>query len=248
MNFLTTENVSLTRGDAAILSDISCRFGPTGSIAVVGPNGAGKSTLLKLLAGVVAPSEGAICIGAEDIQHMPAAARARTIGYVPQSFQPHWDLTVTDLVQLGAERGPQPAFSSVAGDAMVRFGLSALRERRWSTLSGGEQARVLLAMVLAVEPPFLVADEPGASLDIRHRIDLVDILIRRSASSLSIVAMHDLDLAFRFFDRVVVIDRGRIALDGRPGDLIKDVRLDAIFGVTFERLASSDGLLLRAVR
>jgi ABC-type cobalamin/Fe3+-siderophores transport system ATPase subunit len=248
MNCLSAENVSLTRGDAAILSNISCRFGQTGSIAVVGPNGAGKSTLLKLLAGVIPPSEGAICIGAEDLQQMPAAARARTIGYVPQSFQPHWDLTVTDLVQLGAERGPRPAFSFVADDAMARFGLSTLRDRRWSTLSGGEQARVLLAMVLAVEPPFLVADEPGASLDIRHRIDLVDILVRRSTGSLSIVAMHDLDLAFRFFDRVVVINRGRIALDGPPADLIKDVRLDAIFGVTFERLASSGGLLLRAVR
>ena len=146
---------------------------------------------------------------------MPAAARARTIGYVPQYFQPHWDLTVIDLVRLGAERGPD-SLSSTAEQALVRFELAALRERRWSTLSGGEQARVLLAMVLAIDPPLLIADEPGASLDIRHRIDLVDILVRRSHNSLSIVAMHDLDLAFRFFDRVLVIDRGRIALGCSP--------------------------------
>ena len=136
--------------------------------------------------------------------------------------------------------------SSTAEQALVRFELAALRERRWSTLSGGEQARVLLAMVLAIDPPLLIADEPGASLDIRHRIDLVDILVRRSHNSLSIVAMHDLDLAFRFFDRVLVIDRGRIALDGPPGELIEDLRLDAIFEVTFERLATPHGTVLRA--
>jgi iron complex transport system ATP-binding protein len=247
MKSLSTDRVSLTRNKVAILSDIGCRLGPIGSIAVIGPNGAGKSTLLKLLAGVVPPSEGAICIGGEDIAQMPAATRARTIGYVPQYFQPHWDLTVIDLVRLGAERGPDP-FSSIAEQALVRFELAALRERRWSTLSGGEQARVLLAMVLAIDPPLLIADEPGASLDIRHRIDLVDILVRRSRNSLSIVAMHDLDLAFRFFDRVLVVDNGRIVLDAPPRDLIDDRRLDAVFGVTFERLASSDGLSLRAKR
>ena len=107
MKSLSADGVSLTRNKVAILSDIGCRMGQIGSIAVIGPNGAGKSTLLKLLAGVVPPSEGAIRIGGEDIAQMPAAARARTIGYVPQYFQPHWDLTVIDLVRLGAERGPE---------------------------------------------------------------------------------------------------------------------------------------------
>src|SRR5262249_11260024 len=123
--------------------------------------------------------------------------------------------------------------------------LSTLRGRRWSTLSGGERARVLLAMVLVVDPPVLLADEPGASLDIRHRLDVVQALVRRK-DRLSIVVMHDLDLAFRFFERVIVLDRGRVIADEPARTLFDDARLDAAFGVKFERLTTSDGVLLHA--
>jgi ABC-type cobalamin/Fe3+-siderophores transport system ATPase subunit len=101
--------------------------------------------------------------------------------------------------------------------------------------------------VLVVDPPVLLADEPGASLDIRHRIDLVQVLAARARERLSVVVMHDLDLAFRFFDRVIVVEGGRIAADGPARELINDPRLDATFNVTFERLPTAQGLLLRAV-
>ncbi len=101
------------------------------------------------------------------------------IGYLPQHFEPHWNLSVAELVQLGAERAQHLKGDAVA-TAMTAFELVALQHRRWSTLSGGERARVLLAMVLVVEPPALLADEPGASLDIRHRIGVVQALVRRS--------------------------------------------------------------------
>lgn len=246
MTTLAAERLVLKRGGATLIDGLSLALGPTGAVAVIGPNGAGKSMLIKMFGGVEQPSAGQIRIGGHDLAQLSGAARAKLIGYVPQYFEPHWNLTVDDLLQLGAERAGGVSADATQGVA-AQFELAGLRERRWSTLSGGERARVLLAMVLAVDPPVLLADEPGASLDIRHRIDLVQALAKRARDRLSVVVMHDLDLAFRFFDRVIVIERGRIAADGPAGELVSDPRLDAVFGVTFERLPTAQGPLLRAV-
>jgi len=102
-------------------------------------------------------------------------------------------------------------------------------------------------LVLVVDPPVLLADEPAASLDIRHRIDVVEALVRRAASRLSVAVMHDLDLAFRYFERVIVMDRGSIVADGPAHDIVRHPHLDSTFGVTFERLRTPHGILLRAL-
>ena len=245
MTAITAENLMLKRGGATIVPDLSLTLGPTGSVAVIGPNGAGKSMTLKMLAGIETPSGGRVRIGDRDLTQLSSKARAQAIGYLPQHFEPHWDLTVEDLVRLGAERADNLPESAIE-TAMATFELMAFRERRWSTLSGGERARVLLAMVLVVDPPVLLADEPAASLDIRHRIDVVETLVRRATDRLSVVVMHDLDLTFRYFERVIVLVRGRIVADGLARQLIEDECLDAAFGVTFERLKTPHGLLLRA--
>ena len=245
MTTIAADALVLKRGAATIIAGLTVALGPTGSVAVIGPNGAGKSMMLKMLAGIETPTAGQIRIGGHDLAQLSAAERARAIGYVPQHFEPHWDLLVADLVRLGAERAGR-APDALIESVMATFELGAFRERRWSTLSGGERARVLLAMVLAVDPPALLADEPAASLDIRHRIDVVQTLVRRASDRLSVVVMHDLDLTFRFFERVIVMDRGRILADGFARDLIDDARLDAAFGVTFERLKTAHGPLLRA--
>jgi iron complex transport system ATP-binding protein len=203
MTVLSADGLFLRRGGASLLSGISLSLGPTGSVAVVGPNGAGKSMLLKVLAGILAPTTGQVRIGDQDLARLSGAARARQIGYLPQYFEPHWDLTVADLVRLGAERAGNLT-TDAAEKVTATFELAALRGRRWSTLSGGERARLLLAMVLAVDPPVLLADEPAASLDIRHRIDAVRSLVRRG-----------------------------------------DDRLDAAFGIRFERLKNGHYSLLR---
>jgi ABC-type cobalamin/Fe3+-siderophores transport system ATPase subunit len=202
MTEITAHGLTLTRGGATILSDLSVTLGPHESVAIIGPNGAGKSMLLRSLAGVLVPSTGEVRIGDVDLAQVPRAVRARTIGYLPQTFEPHWDLTVTDLVTLGAERAGHPVKGAVDA-ALVTFELASLQGRRWSTLSGGERARVLLAMVLVIDPPVLLADEPGASLDVRHRLELVQALVQRRTRHLTVVVMHDLDLAFRFFQRIV---------------------------------------------
>ena len=247
MTAIVADDLVVRRGAATLLSGLSLASGSTGSIAVIGPNGAGKSTLLKVLAGIEPPTSGRVWIGDRDLATLSNTVRARTIGFLPQYFEPHWDLSVAELVRLGAERGGQPAAGAL--DRMTTtFELSDLQRRRWSTLSGGERARVLLATVLVVDPPVLLADEPAAALDIRHRLDVIAALAQRGKDRLSIVVVHDLDLAFSFFERIVVLDRGTVVADGPAARLIDDPVLDATFGVRFERLKTVDGWLLRAAR
>ena len=247
MTRLVADHLVVKRGGATLLDDLSLSLGATGSVAIIGPNGAGKSTLLKVLAGIEKPSSGTVRVGDRDLVSLSSTSRAQTIGFLPQYFDPHWDLTVQELVRLGAERSDHLSVDAV--DKVIdTFELGGLGRRRWSTLSGGERARVLLAAVLVVDPPVLLADEPAASLDIRHRLDVIATLTRRGSDRLSVVVVHDLDLAFRFFERVIVMDRGRIAIDAPAGSLIEDRRLDAVFKVRFERLKTPDGPLLRAMR
>jgi len=186
-------------------------------------------------------------LGRRNLADLPAAQRVQEIGFLPQHFEPHWDLSVAELLEIGAGRT-----RSLPVDALektkVAFELGGLERRRWSTLSGGERARVLLAMVLVVDPPVLLADEPAASLDIRHRLDLVQALAERGEEKLSIVVVHDLDLAFSFFDRVVLLANGELIADEPADRLVSDPRLDDAFGVRFERLRAGEGWHLRACR
>jgi iron complex transport system ATP-binding protein len=246
MTIIRAEHLIMRRGHAEILSDVSVSFELTGTTAIIGPNGAGKSTLLKVLAGILRPTAGRVLLRGDDIAKLSDAARTRAVGYLPQQFQPYWDLGVADLVRLGLERGQKQAQGSL-DSLMTQFELADMGKRRWSTLSGGEGARVLLAMVLAGDPVVLLADEPGSSLDVRHRIALLRSLIQRSRESCSVVVMHDLDLAFRFFDRILLLKHGRIVADAPPHELINDPCLDEVFDVRFERLETAHGPLLRAI-
>jgi iron complex transport system ATP-binding protein len=245
MTGISVDSLLVRRNGATLLDGLSLSLKPTESVAIIGPNGAGKSTLLKTLAGIDKPDGGTIHVGDRDLAALGHGERARTIGYLPQYFGPHWDLTVAELVRLGAKRSDRLAAGAIEA-VTERFELAVLGRRRWSTLSGGERARVLLATVLVVDPPILLADEPAASLDIRHRLDVIRALTTRRPDRLSVVVVHDLDLAFTFFERVVVIDRGKVVADGPAKALIDDMRIDEAFSVHFDRLKTPDGWLLRA--
>lgn len=245
MTVLSARELSVVRGSRALLDRLSLDLGTTGSIALVGPNGAGKSTLLRLLAGLDRPDSGSVRLDGTDLGALSAVQRSRRIGYLPQHFEPHWDLTAGQLVELGAHRLEGLGAAAIR-NVLESHALRDLADRRWSTLSGGERGRVLLAMVLVGDPPLLLADEPAAALDIRHRLDVAALLAARGRERLSVVVVHDLDLAFRFFDRVVVLDGGKVAADGPAAQLLHDERLDAAFGVRFERVATTAGYSLVA--
>ena len=245
MTEIAAEDLVVRRGAATLLDRLSLSFAATGSVALIGPNGAGKTTLLKVLAGLETPTSGRVHLGPVDLATMSKSMRARAIGFLPQHFEPHWDLTVMQLVDLGAQRIGHVSQGALEATTTA-FELAGLLARRWSTLSGGERARVLLAMVLVTDPPILLADEPAAALDIRYRLDVIRALAERGRDRLSVVVVHDLDLAFRFFERVVVVVDGRIAIDGPAADVIGDKQLDAAFGVRFERLRTEQGWVLSA--
>lgn len=247
MSAIAAEKLVVRRGRSTLLRDLSLSFDATNSVAIIGPNGAGKSTLLKVLAGIEAPTEGQVRLGRRTLTDLSASVRARTIGFLPQHFEPHWDLDVADLLEIGAGRVRDLPADAVA-KTTAAFELGGLERRRWSTLSGGERARVLLAMVLVVDPPVLLADEPAASLDIRHRLDVVEALAARGRDRLSVVVVHDLDLAFSSFERVVLLANGELVADQPAARLVADARLDEAFGVRFERVRAGEGWHLRACR
>jgi iron complex transport system ATP-binding protein len=201
---------------------------------LVGPNGAGKSTLLRLLAGLTTPTRGSVRLDERDLAILEPSERARLIGLVPQQFTPCWDYSARDIIELAGTRAPvrrQP-LAAIA----KRLELGAFLERRWSTLSGGERARVTLGAVLVCEPPVLLADEPGASLDVRHRVRLLELLASLARERVCLVALHDLELAAAYCERLIVLADGRVQIDGSTVQVARSTDLDRVFGVQFQRV------------
>lgn len=242
LSTFAADHLVLHHRGCKVVDDVSLTLPARGAIALIGPNGAGKSSLLSMLAGLQPPSAGTVRWNATPFHHLPIKERARRIGYMPQRFAPHWDITLTELLQM------RLGSAAPVEGVLHQHGLGNFAMRRWNTLSGGEQARGLMAAVLATDPPVLLADEPGAALDVRHRLELVEALALRGQDRLVVVVMHDLDLAFAHFDRVIAMHHGRIAQDRPASELLADPALDAVFQVQFDRIDAAPGTVLRARR
>jgi len=243
---LRATHVSATLGGRRILDGVDLAVTAGEFIGVVGPNGAGKTTLLRAIAGLV-PAAGKIVLGEGPLAGLPLAERAKRLSYLPQGHLFHWPLPVADIVALGRLPRGAGADLSVADRAAVEramqaTGVTEFAHRAVTTLSGGERARVALARVLATEAPLVLADEPTASLDPRYQLLVLDILKRHAAGGGAVVAvLHDLGLAGRYADRVVVIDQGRLVVDGHPADVLTRDLLADRFGVAAEIVALPGG-------
>ena len=203
--------------------------------AICGPNGAGKSTLLAALGGLIAPDQGEVVLGGVPLAAMPARARARAIGYLPQTPELAWDIDVATLVGLGRLpwRTSLEDDRAAVAEALATLDLEHLADRPVSRLSGGERARALLARVLAGRPRWILADEPLAALDLGHQAALLERLRALADGGIGVVVvLHDLASAINRADRVVVLDRGGIAADDGPERALSPQRLAAIWGVT----------------
>jgi iron complex transport system ATP-binding protein len=250
MTLLRVERLSVILGRRPVLSGIDLDL-PSGRLTVViGPNGAGKTTLLRALAGLEPLQEGVVTLDGTALSRLAPGRRARSIAYLPQSGRSAWPLPVRDVVALGRlPHGERPGALPERGEeavsrAIASLSLEGFEARPVTELSGGERARALLARALATQAPVLLADEPVAALDPRHQLIVLEVLRRHAAAGALVVAvMHDLALAARFADEIVLLDRGRIAATGRPAEVITQARLASAFGIS-ATVTVADGEIL----
>jgi ABC-type cobalamin/Fe3+-siderophores transport system ATPase subunit len=235
---LTGEGLTVhyRRGDRPALRGVSVRLEPGAVIAIVGPNGSGKTTLLRALTGAAPLSEGGVTVLGRPLAEWRARDLARVIGVVAQREETVFPLLVRDTVALGryAHLGPVAAAGDgdrrIVEDAMQRADVAEFATRRTDTLSGGEWQRVRIARALAQEPRALLLDEPTASLDVRHEMEVFELIRRLAGEGIgSLVVSHHLNLAARYADRMLLLDRGEAVAEGSPAEVLRPETVSAVF-------------------
>lgn len=239
-------------GGRPALEDVSFDVEKGELVAIVGPNGAGKSTLLRVVLGFVPLQRGEVTIGGRAPSSVARRELARIAAFVPQGHEAELAFTVREMVAMGrtphlGRIEPERAIDREAIDEAMRdTDLASLATRRFDELSGGERQRALLARAFAQRAPLLVLDEPNASLDLRHAWELLALLRKRvDGGATAIAALHDLELAARFCDRMVVLDGGRVAALGAPRDVLTPELLATVFGVVAEVERDGDAVRVR---
>ncbi|MDP1631523.1 MAG: ABC transporter ATP-binding protein [Caulobacter sp.] len=228
----TIENLVVRQGDRLAVNGASLSAAAGELVGVLGPNGSGKTTLLRGGLGLLKAEAGTARLAGHALQGLSEAARARLAGYLPQERRIGWNLGSLEIAALGAPDLPPARARAVAADMLERVGLAGFEARGVLEMSGGERARVLLARLLATRAPLLVADEPAAGLDPDAQLLTLDLLRGEAARGAAVVVtLHDLTLAARFCDRLVVMSHGRIAADGPPATALASAVLSAVFGL-----------------
>jgi len=225
-------------GGTLILDGVDCPV-PAGSVTgLLGPNGAGKTSLLQLLAAVAAPHAGTVLLDGASLHALPRKERARRLAFVEQSAATDLPLTVLDVVLLG--RMPYRSMLAGTGGEDLRIarrslgavGLEAFAGRRYSTLSGGERQRVQLAKALAQEPEVLLLDEPTNHLDVNAQLSTMELVRNLAAGGVGMLAaLHDINLAASYCDRVIVLHQGRVAAAGPTAEVLVPALIRRVYGV-----------------
>ncbi|MFF9349035.1 ABC transporter ATP-binding protein [Streptomyces sp. NPDC014734] len=235
---LAVDGVTLTAGAHRLVRDVSLHAGPGEVIGLVGPNGSGKSSLLRAVYRVLRPDTGQVRVDGADAWSLPVRTLARTLAAVVQESAAGFDLSVREVVAMGRTPHKSLFTGDTAEDArliesaLAAVDATALADRPFDRLSGGERQRVLIARALAQQPALLVLDEPTNHLDIRHQLDVLGVL--RELPATVLVALHDLNLAAYYCDRLYVLRDGEVTASGPPAEVLTAQLLQEVYGVTGE--------------
>lgn len=230
---LEARDITVRIGHCPIIDTACLTLMPGEVVGFLGPNGAGKSTLLRAVAGVIG-HEGTVTLQGRPAAGLTRRERARMLAYLPQQGRVEWAISVREVVALGRHAfAASPADTQAVDAAMAQTGIASIADRSAKVVSGGELARVLLARALAAEAPLLLADEPVAGLDPFQQLAVMEILRNRAASGTGVLAvLHDLTLAARFCDRVIVMHEGRIVGNGPPHSVLTAPLLEQVFRIS----------------
>ena len=239
---IEAQDIAIRFGPTTVLEGVNLVMRPGEMVGLVGPNGSGKTTLLKVLANLRAPEGGSVRYAGRPAAEIGARELARRIAYLAQGGAVHWPMRVEALVALGrlphrrAFQGLDAADRSAIERAMLAADVVALRARTMGQVSGGERMRILLARALAVDAHILLADEPIAALDPLHQLQVMDLLRSTAGQGRGvIVVLHDLALAARFCDRLILLAQGRILVEGPPAQVLTDLHIARAYGVEVVR-------------
>jgi len=250
MSALSVTGLTLDLAGRTVLSEVSLSLAPGEVVGLLGANGAGKTTLIRALAGQIRGSAPVLLDGA-NVAALRPRQRARRLAYLPQERVIGWPVSVAELVALGRHpwlgfgQRPGPRDRELCQAAMEMMDVAGLADRRATELSGGEQARVLTARAIAQDAPVLLADEPASGLDPAHQITMMAALRRFASSGRTVLAsVHDLGLAARWCDRLVMLEGGRVAADGPPETAMTAGNLRRVFGIAARIERDDCGLLV----
>ena len=245
MSLLTLEALSVRLGGRAVVENVTLSVASGECVGLIGPNGAGKSTLMRAALGMISFT------GTSNLAKLSPHDRALAAAWLPQHREIAWNIVVEELVALGRlpHRRPGAPLSKIdvqkISDAMRSADLTTVTGRSATSLSGGEQARVLLARALAQDAPLTLADEPIASLDPAHQIATMEVFLKRAGKGCAVVtALHDLSLAARWCTRLILMHRGHFVADGTPAEVLTPDTLRAVYGVKAHIMDTPDGLII----
>lgn len=236
---LVTEELDVRYANTPIVTKLSLAIAKGKITALTGTNGSGKSTLLKTMARLLKPYEGSVYLDGIAISTLSTAAVARQLAVLPQSPEVPASLTVRELVEQGRypHAGPLRMLKrqdhSAIDDALELTGMTSFQDRMLDTLSGGERQRAWIALSLAQSTPILMLDEPTTFLDVRHQLEILELIrkLNRERGMTIVVVLHDLNQAAKYADRMVVLQKGRIVADGEPDEVLTVQTLEQAFGI-----------------
>lgn len=251
---LKAHDLAFGYGVQPVFSHVSLELAKGHIMCVAGPNGTGKTTLVKCMAGIFRPQKGHVTIDGVDTRQLPRRELSGLLGYVPQNVMSKFPATVFEVVLAGRRphMGWRPSKNDLklAAEKLAQLNLGHLAMRDMGSLSGGQAQKVMLARALAQETPYLILDEPTSSLDVRHQLDILETItaLARERGLGVLIIIHDLNLAARYCDHIVMLHQGRVFCSGRPESVITPQTMADVYGVEAEVRYSNGCVHMQVLR